>query len=295
MSTNSQRSGSATWRYVAVAVLAVLIGLLLAPHAANAVSGVSHGSPDAVAVVHVQGPIASQTIAETREQLESVRTNDSVKAVVLHVNSPGGSVAASEALFMAVDRTAAEKPVVASVDDTGASGAYMAMLPAERIYVKPGSFVGSVGVIATPPVDAGGNQITTGPDKGAGFTDEELVSMVETLRRQFVSMVMAERGETLELSREELSNAKIYLGARAVENGIADRIGDRGSAIAHAADLADIDDYAVVEKRPQSAGVILLGQAENATERAVGPFEYRGVETTKLLALWGTPEGGEDR
>lgn len=301
MSSNSQGAGPATWRYVAVAVLAVLIGAVLAPHIGNVVSGIGHGSADAVAVVHVEGPIVSQTAAETREHLREARQNDTVRAVVLDVNSPGGSVAASESLYMAVDRTASEMPVVASVDETGASGAYMAMLPADRIYVKPGSLVGSVGVIAQQPVDVGGNQVTSGPDKVTGFTDEEVVAMVETLRRQFVGMVVAERDDRLELTREEVSNAKVYAGAIAVENGMADRVGDRGSAVAHAADRAGLGEYAIVERRPETQpGVLLLGQRDlrnaSGVVAADGPFDYRGVETTRLLALWGTPErGGADR
>lgn len=299
MSSNSQGTGPATWQYVAVAVLAVLIGILLAPHAANAVSGVGQGSPNAVAVVHVQGTIAGQTIADTREQLRDARRNETVEAVVLHVNSPGGSVAASESLYMAVDRTAEEMPVVASVGDTGASGGYMAALPADRIYVKPGSLVGSVGVIATQPVGgAGSRTVTTGPDKASGYTDEEIVAIVETMRRQFVGMVMAERGDALELTREELSNAKVYAGARAVENGIADRIGDRESAVAYAAEQAGLDHYAVVEREPPTpTGVLLVGQegapAESVSLASDGPLDYRGVETPRLLALFGTPTDGE--
>lgn len=302
MASNSQGSGAPTWQYVAVAVLAVLIGVLLAPHAVNAVSGVGSGPANAVAVVHVEGPIVSQTVADTREQLRELQSNETVKAVVLDVNSPGGAVAASESLYMAVDRTADEMPVVASVDETGASGAYMGMLPADRIYVKPGSIVGSVGVVAQQP--AGGTvpgTVTTGPDKGTGYTDEELVAMVETMRRQFVGMVMAERGDALELDREEVSQAKVYVGLEAVENGVADRIGDRGSAVAHAASQAGVDQYAVVEREPAGTGGLVLiggGDAGNASVASTSPFEYRGVETTRLLALYGTPtddQGGDER
>jgi len=299
MSRNSGSTGSAAWKYVVVAVVAVLIGAVVAPYAAGLTRGLSQSSPNSVAVVSIEGPITTSSVDRVREDLRDARRNGSIEAVVLKVNSPGGSVAASESLYLAVNRTAAKMPVVASVEGIGASGGYFGMLPADRIYVTPGSMVGSVGVIATAPSGAGSaGAITSGPDKGTGFTKSEALAQAETLRSEFVGTVMAERGKKLELTREEVSYAKVYIGSRAVENGIADRIGDLDTAIADAAARVELDHYAVVEKEPpQQQSLSLFGQVRTEGNTTVvveeEPFGYRGVETYRYLALYGSVEGRE--
>ena len=273
---------------------------MLAPYAAGLTRGLGQTTPDAVAVVTIDGPITGSSVDRVRDDLRDARANESIQAVVLTVNSPGGSVPASESLYLAVNRTAAEMPVVASVEGLGASGGYFGMLPADRIYVTPGSLVGSVGVIASAPSGAGSSSaITTGPDKGTGYTEEEALAQVETLRNEFVGTVMAERGDELDLTREEVSYAKVYIGAQAVENGVADRIGDEDTAIANAASRADLDNYAVVEKDPPAQeSVSLFGQVRTGDGNTTvvveeEPFGYRGVDTYQFLALYGTVEGRE--
>ncbi|WP_136716023.1 S49 family peptidase [Halorientalis salina] len=300
MSRENETTGPAAWQYAVVAVVAVLIGAVMAPYAAGVTRGLGQSSPDAVAVVTIEGPITSGSVDRVRDDLREARQNESIQAVVLEVNSPGGSVPASESLYLAVNRTAAEMPVVASVEGVGASGGYFGMLPADRIYVTPGSLIGSVGVVATAPTGAQPpGAITSGPDKGSGFTREEALAQAETLRSEFVGTVMEERGSELDLTREQVSYAKVYLGSRAVENGIADRIGDQDTAIAHAASRADLDDYAVVEKEPpQQQGISLLGQVQTGDGNTTvvveeDTFGYRGVETYQYLALYGSVEDRE--
>ncbi|SEN77718.1 protease-4 [Halorientalis persicus] len=305
MSAEDKAGGTPTWLYVAVAVAAVLIGVFLAPQAMRLTQGAGQDTPDSVAVVPIEGPITSSTSDQISANLREARRNDSIEAVVLDVDSPGGTVPASEALYLAVNRTrAAGIPVVASVNGQGASGAYWAMMPASRIYVTPGSIVGSVGVIGSQPAGgAAGSRIITGPDKGAGGTQAEFRDRVEMLRRQFVTTVMNERGDRLDLSREELSYAKVYAGSVAQRNGVADEIGGTDAAIQRAADNADLEDYAVTRMDPPEQpglGIVLGSQDsvrnDSATRTVVveqSPFDYQGVETPHYLALYGVPERGE--
>lgn len=303
MSAENGANGTAAWLYVAVAVAAVLIGVFLAPQVMSLTQGASQDTPDSVAVVPIEGPITSSTADQISANLREVRRNESIEAVVLDVDSPGGTVPASEALSLAVNRTkAAGIPVVASVNGVGASGAYWAMMPASRIYVTPGSIVGSVGVIGSQPAGGpGGNQIVTGPDKGPGGTQEEFRDRVELLRQQFVTTVMNNRGDRLDLSREELSYAKVYAGAVAQRNGVADEIGGTDAALQRAAENADLENYAVTRMDPPEQpglGIVLGSQDTRAsndsrTQRVVvesSPFDYNGVETPHYLALYGTPE-----
>jgi len=301
MSAENEATGTSTWLYVAVAVAAVLIGVFLAPQVMQFTEGATQDTPDSVAVVPVEGPITGDTADQIGANLREARQNESIQAVVLKVDSPGGTVPASESLYLAVNRTrAAGIPVVASVTGTGASGAYMAMLPASRIYVTPGSIVGSVGVVGTQPSGgAAGSQIVTGPDKGAGGTQAEFRDRVEMLRQEFVGMVYDHRGERLDLEREQLSYAKVYAGAVAQRNGVADEIGGLDAAIQRAADEAGLENYGIVRMEPpEQPGLgLVIGQHNGTGDRVVvvedSPFDYSGVETPRYLAVYGTPEHAE--
>ncbi|MFB6269476.1 MAG: S49 family peptidase [Halobacterium sp.] len=270
-------------------VVGIVVGVALAPYAWSYAS-----QPDGkVAVVEVHGSITGETASGIVENLREARQNDSIQAVVLDVDSPGGAASASEQLYLAVKRTAAEMPVVTSVTGTAASGSYYAAIPSRDIYVTPASVVGSIGVRATLPsegVPAG--EVVTGPDKGSGSTHEGVRKRVETLRRAFVGSVMAERGDRLSLTREEVSHAKVYSGVEGVQVGLADEIGGIDTAIAAAADDAGLQDYEVVRMdAPQPSLLSQLGlSAEDAPESATTEqvFEYRGVDTVQYLMLHGT-------
>ena len=130
-----------------------------------------------VGIIRLNYEIAAETANEVTRQLNYARNDDSVKAVVLVINSPGGSAAYSEELYLSVLETRKVKPVIATVDLLAASGGYFMAAAADEIYAKPTSYVGSIGVIAQLPgqVFIDDLTITTGPYKGvwgdAGWDD----------------------------------------------------------------------------------------------------------------------------
>jgi len=270
-------------------VVGLVVGVALAPQAWSFAT-----QPDGnIAVVEVQGSITGETASGVVENLREARQNDSIEAVVLDVDSPGGTAAASEQLYLAVKRTAAEMPVVTSVTGTAASGSYYAAIPSEQIYVTPASVVGSVGVRATVPTSGSvEGEVVTGPDKNGGATEAEVYERVETLRRAFVGAVFAERGDRIDLTREEVSHAKVYSGAAGVENGLADEVGGVDTAVAVAADEAGLDDYRVTRMdAPQPSLLSQIGlSAEEAPDQPSTEqvFDYRGVDTVQYLMLHGT-------
>lgn len=230
---------AAVQSYLVIVLLGVVIGLQVAPVVSDVATQPVSGS---VAVVTLSGGINGANAGSVAERLQAARQDPDVRAVVLHVNSPGGSAAASETLYLAVRRTAERMPVVTSVDGMAASGAYYAAAPSDEIFVKPASLVGSVGVFftapsPTPPLD---QLITSGPDKLTGADQREWYYKIETIRRAFVGAVVDGRGERLELTPEEVSYAELYTGAEAVDNGLADRIGGLDAAIDRAARLANL-------------------------------------------------------
>lgn len=300
MSRPTESTGPAAWQFAVVAVAAVLIGAALAPYAAALTSGLGSGQPAAVAVVHIDGSISGSSAQSVIDDLRDVRENESVEAVVLRVNSPGGTVAATESLYRAVNETAQEKYLVASVGQMAASGGYFAMMPADRIYVNPASQIGNVGVRSSVPQDVTTDSIvSTGPNKLTGFTVDQVRAQVSTLKNEFLNTVYAHRSDELSLSRDELAHGRVYLGARATQNGVADRIGGLDSAIAAAANQQNLDGYTVVEKEPQRpTGIaIAIGGANADGNRTVvvpqDSFGFDDVQTPQFLALYGGIENEE--
>jgi protease-4 len=178
-----------------------------------------------------------------------------VPAVVVDIDSGGGSAAASDDLFLALERLAAKKPVVAAIRGTGASGAYLAAMAANRVIANPNAIVGSIGVISYGPrlprlLDRIGVSVSVTKagrykETGAPWRDEspEELSieqgLVDAYYDAFVERVAAGRGLTPERVRE-LATGEVWLGRRALELGLIDEVGDLERAIEIAAAMAGV-------------------------------------------------------
>ncbi len=260
--------------YVLFVAIGLVVGLTLAPVAFQATS-----SDGTVAVVPLSGGITGGTSASVGSMLEQARENPDIEAVVIVSNSGGGSASASEELYLEAKRTSEQMPVVAYVDSAALSGAYYTVAPADTIYAKPASLVGSVGTLANAPTQVEPNTIiaTTGSNKLSGGDDREFYTILETLSNSFYNAVEDGRGDRLDISRSELAEAKLYSGAQAVENGLADRIGDRRSAVRAAADEAGLDDYDVKILRPDREALFLSRNsylASSAPEKRMVSSDY---------------------
>ncbi|MFB6173853.1 MAG: S49 family peptidase [Halobacteriales archaeon] len=234
----------ATRSYVVLIVVGVILGLQVAPAVSQFAASPVQGT---VAVVPLSGGINGPNAASVGSRLRQARQNPNVDAVVLRVNSGGGGASASEEIYTQVARTAEQMPVIVSVNAIAASGAYYSSAPADAIFVKPTSFVGSIGVFfvapsGLPPINV---LIQTGPNKLSGRDRRGWEYAIESSRKAFVSAVEEGRGERLDLSSEEVSYAKLYTGIEAVDNGLADRVGGLQDAVAAAADRAGLQRYDV--------------------------------------------------
>lgn len=205
-----------------------------------------------IGIVRLSYDIGSQTSYEINEQLKYARENPAIKAVVIIINSPGGSAAFSEELFLDVLQTRETLPVVASIDLLAASGAYYMAAAADEIYAKPTSNVGSVGVIASLPGDVFIDEdlLTTGPYKAFGGTRDGFVRQIERAKFAFLDAVRTGRGDRLAIDLESLSRAEIYTGVQALEYGMIDGLASGEEAIRRAAELAGLRDYKTVELYP---------------------------------------------
>jgi len=242
---------------------------------------------DAVAVIDFDGVIAgtgdyySGYITPTYffDIIDEAEEDDDVKAIVLRVDCPGGTVAASEEIARYVSQC--EKPVVVSTGDVNASGAYMVSSQADEVWALPGSAVGSIGVIAEIPnasalLDKLGLEfqvITAGKNKDAGsvyrpLTKEEralIQGEVDEVYEQFIDIVAEGRG--LERSEvESMATGWAWNGERAKEMGLVDKIGTYEDALDSAAKLGGIEgDYDIVTYDDQIEGLLgsLLGLSAN--------------------------------
>lgn len=225
--------------YIVLIAVGIVIGLQIAPPITDAVTDPVTGS---VAVVTLEGGIDGENAASVATRLKQAREDPTVDAVVLRINTIGGASTANEGIYLAVSRTAAEMPVVASVNSVALSGGYLAATPADEIYAKPASLVGNVGTFLIVPqqIDPIDQLITTGPAKLDGGDRREWFYNLESMNRAFVGAVISQRGDRLELSREELAVATTCTGGEALQNGLIDEIGGLDAAVQRAADLAGL-------------------------------------------------------
>ena len=226
-------------------------------------------SKNKVAVLYADGEIVdgsdkSQVAGDRFMKLvEKLRKDKNVKAVVLRVNSPGGSVSASVKIRTALDSLMKEKPLVASFGDYAASGGYWISSGCQKIYADATSVTGSIGVFSLIPdfskvtKKVGVNVESVGSNKHSDmmslmrpFDAAELAYMqasVEDIYELFVNLVATSRGLSVERV-DQIAQGRVWAAADALEAGLVDEIGTLQDAISYAAALADLpssDDYSV--------------------------------------------------
>ena len=225
---------------------------------------------DKVAVLYAEGQIfdsGKEGIVDTEviKTVKKIHKDDAIKAVVLRVNSPGGSADASEQIWHAV-KTLQEKglPVVVSMGDYAASGGYYISCGADYIYAEPTTLTGSIGIFGTVP-NASKLMDKIGLDFDGVSTNKHSALTINAIykgmnKQEFALMQsMVERGYDLftkrcadgrGVSQEEIKKVgegRVWLGKDALEIGLVDELGNINNAIAKAADLANLGEYAIVD------------------------------------------------
>ena len=188
--------------------------------------------------------------------LDYARQDDSIKAVVIRLNTPGGAAASSERLFFETRKLREKKPVVIIMGDLVASGGFMMSMGANYLYAKPSSLVGNVGVIVSfpgnlippPPRE---NVVVTGPAKIFGGDRRQWFTMADEMKRAFGGIVAMERGDRLKLRQDELLTGQIWSGIEGKNLGLIDELGSDTDAIEKAASLAGISNYELVDINAQ--------------------------------------------
>ncbi len=234
-----------------------------------------------------EATIGSESLVKHLREAEKDKT---VKAIVLRVDSPGGSALASDLIWREVVRI--EKPIVASMSDVAASGGYYISMGAEKIFAEPGTLTGSIGVtggkfvlsglmdklgVATDTVTVGKNGTIFSINQP--FTDTERAAMkrlMDDTYRQFVAKAAQGRKMPFE-ALEKLAGGRVYTGRQAQKLGLVDEVGTLDDAIAAAKELARIPS-------DQATELLVLPKAQGFLEALVGPLEDRDVYAPAIRA-----------
>lgn len=224
-----------------------------------------------IAVMYAEGEIvpeaADQTYSMTSfitekmaKELIKLKEDEEVKAVVIRVNSPGGSAYVSDQIWKQVKALKAEKPVVVSMGNVAASGGYYIACAANQIVAEPNTLTGSIGVFGMFPnmtglfekLDITSDVVKTHTFSDMGNTarpmteaEKALVQgVVERNYRTFLSRCADGRNMSVE-AIDAIGQGRVWTGEQALANGLVDRLGDLDAAIQVAADLADLSEYSV--------------------------------------------------
>jgi protease-4 len=266
---------------------------------------------DAVAVVYVEGAILpgfkqptlfgayeAAYSGDIRKALETAAQDDSIKAVVMRVDSPGGSAQASDVILNAARRVKAQKPLIVSMGNVAGSGGYYVSCGADAIFADEATITASIGVV-------GGKLVTTdlwnklgvnwvGHKRGTNadllssarpFDDAQrkvLQDYMQQVYEAFKSHVTQGRGSKLRKPIDEIAGGRVYTGKQALDLGLVDQIGGLQQAVEYAAAKVSLKDYEIrVIPEPKDFFAQLMGDISGEGER---PTDIRLSSMSSLLA-----------
>ena len=267
---------------------------------------------DKIAVIYAQGEIIYGKGDENLigqdliiKALKKARKDTNVKAIVLRVNSPGGSALASELIWRELELTKETLPLVVSMGNVAASGGYYLSCNADRIFAEPTTITGSIGVFGIIPnfsklantIGVNAEQVST--NKGANYsvfepmTDEfRLVTTegVEAVYTTFLERVAKGRNMTIE-AVDSIAQGRVWSGVDALNNGLVDELGNLDDAILYAAELAEITDYKVknypsykVELEDRFNNFPFMKTKEKVLIEELGEANYKIYQTIKQFS-----------
>jgi protease-4 len=297
LAADRYRRARGFWRLIAFFALAALILALVGRFALG-----GGPSPDRIARIVIDGTI---TTDPARVQvIEDLIEDDAVKAVIVAINSPGGTSAGGEEIYEALARLRAEKPVVAVLNELAASGGYMAAIGTDRIFTRRLSIVGSIGVFfqhvdASALLDTIGldfDRVASGPLKGEpdfdGPIDPEVRTSLEALVNSsydwFVDIVAERRG----LTRAQtlvLADGRVFSGTDALDAGLVDAVGGEAEAITWLESEREITtELPVLTAYPQAdPGIGWLSRwLVHTAADALGASQGGALPLDGLVSLW---------
>jgi protease-4 len=222
-------------------VLPLLIGLGLAALVPRPMVG----------LIYLTDSIYAGSARDMIAQLDYARQDPAVRAVVLVMDSPGGTVVDTEAVYLELARLRQSKPVVSMAQGMIASGAFYLSVGTDHIVAGPSAIIGNVGVVSQlpPRPEVYEDLASTGPYKLFGSSRDDQLRRMEAIKQAFLQAVQLGRGDRLQVGPERLLTGEIWLGTEAQRMGLVDEIGSVSQAVERAAGLARIAHYQVADLR----------------------------------------------
>lgn len=238
--TPARFTNKAIWSVVVWAIAPLAVGIYL--------SGYLVAQP-AVGFITLNTGISSFTAEFLGLQIDKARNDPSIKALVVEINSPGGSVVPTQELYFQLLDLRKDMPVVSTIGSLAASGGYYLAMATDPIYAKPSSTVGNIGVWGYVPLNLAVNDVVlaSGPFKLTATNQAEFVREIEGIKREFLETVKAGRGERLQMKDHEVLTGLAYSGREAVDLGLIDYLGSTQEAMDMAAEMAGINNYRIVD------------------------------------------------
>lgn len=279
----------------------------------NSTTGKKPSTDNTIAIIYAQGTILSgegdvNIIGEgsMRRSLQEARKDKKVKAIVLRIDSPGGSALTSDLIWREIELTKKVKPVVVSMGNVAASGGYYIACNASKIFAEETTITGSIGVFGTLPnitkltnnigihtqqvkthQNAAGYSIFTPLDEGTKGTIQE---SVENIYKVFVGRVATGRNMKFE-AVDSIAQGRVWTGSDALKIGLVDKIGGMGDALKEAAKLANIKEYKTVdfpsyEKKFGDffGGMPFMQSKESFIKEEVGEENYQMIEQIRRMS-----------
>jgi protease IV len=227
--------------WLLVIIIPLSVGLLLSLFIPQPVIG----------TINLDDAIYSTTASDMISQIRYAHDHPEIKAVVLVLNTPGGTVTDTESVYMEITRLRQLKPIITVVEGMAASGGYYLLSGTDYAFAKPSSEVGNIGVITyLPSTPAVLEEIySTGPYKMWGEPRDTTVREMEMLKQGFYSAVTLGRGDRLKASREVILRGQIYPGSEALRMGLIDELGSVSHAYEKAAKITHISNYRIENLR----------------------------------------------
>ncbi len=238
-SNSAPKEHKSIWSILLVFILPLLIGLIVAAFIPKPVIG----------IISIRDEIDTKMSLRVIKEIDYARTHPEIKAVVLILDSPGGTINDTESIYLELMKLRETKPVVTMVEGLSASGSFYLSMGSDYIVSNPSARVGHVVVIGTLPslplvLE---ETISSGPYKLFGNPREEYTRFIELIKENFYQVVALGRGERLKLSEAQVLRGELYPASEAVKHGLIDEVAARSHAIEKAAQLAHIAHYELVD------------------------------------------------
>jgi len=243
-----------------------------------------------VALVRVEGPIMEAK--SIIDEIDGYVKDDSIKALVLRVNSPGGGVVPSQEIYDEVKRAAAKKKVVVSMGSLAASGGYYISAPASKIVANPGTITGSIGVIMEVPnvkvlldkigvktevIKSGKHKDLASPFRAMGEEERAILQgVMDDVHAQFIAAVSEGRKMPVDKVRE-IADGRVFSGRQAIKAGLVDELGDLEYAIKAAAKMVGIkgEPEVIAKKEKNHILDLLSGRIQESVSKILPSPELK--------------------